>query len=325
MIFQVSKFFILEYVCYMIKSRKLEMAKIENLMFTTDHPGLFVQVTLNRTLFRLADQIRPLVHANALPTIVIGYSARVRRNLNPETGEAQFNYFTLSNYRIKTSTLGPPYKTNCFEYNSIGITGGRRECLIKCMTQDTIRKFGKVFFSDAIDEPMNLQIVSRDLIESNTTNSEFQAIVDHCGSQCSRPECDDYFYVTDTTVVAANVSGILFRVEAPRQLFYSTIYSPKITFIDFFVYISSLFGVWFGFSAWDMNPVPKFQKLRALRQKKQEKQEMQRMHQHLYTEAGERGADQWFARNTLKYIGDDFSVPYRQFYVDNYRKKYHRY
>lgn len=308
----------------MIQSRKPEEAKIENLMFTTDHPGLFVQVTLNRTLFRRADQIRPLVHTASLPTIVVGYSVRVRRNIDPETGKSQFNYFTLSNYRIKTSTLGPPYLTNCLDYASIGIAGGKRECFLKCMTNDTIRKFGKVFFSDAIDKPVDLQIVSRDLIENNSTSSEFQASLNGCDSRCSRPDCNDYFYVTEATVVAAKVAGILFRVEAPRHLFYSTVYSPKITFIDFFVYISSLFGVWFGFSAWDMNPVPKFHKLRALKDRKKREKEVRRMQKGLVQKQSKGSKDQWFARNTLKYMGDDFSLPYSQFYVNCYSQKYHQ-
>ena len=257
-IFTTTKFFTMEYMCYMFNvTDELQLwQQIEHFSYSADHPGMMMQVVLNKTSFRRAEKIRLAVHGWYLPTSTIGFSPTVERYYEPVSGKAVFDYFSMSFRRSKTKSLPAPYPTKCFDYSIVGLRGGQRSCFTACFTHETTVKFQKVMFSDVVMEPSPMGIVTRDIVQQNSTKDFFSEIGRKCAQKCSSVHCIEYFYMTDVFPGFDTGSGIVFQVNAPRHLFYQTYYSPATTFIDYFVYTSSLLGIWFGFSVWYANPIP---------------------------------------------------------------------
>ena len=256
-IFTTTKFFTMEYMCYMFNVTKelQQWQQIEHFSYSADHPGMMMQLVLNKTAFRRAEKIRLAVHGWFLPTQTIGFSPTVDRYYNPISGKAVFDYFSMSFRRSKIKSLPAPYPTKCFNYSIVkGLKGGQRSCFTTCFTHETTKTFQKVMFSDVVLEQSPMGLVTREIVQQNSTKDVLKEIDRMCAEKCPSVHCAEYFYMTDVLPGLNRGSGIVFQVNAPRHLYYQTYYLPATTFIDYFVYTSSLLGIWFGFSVWNANP-----------------------------------------------------------------------
>ena len=265
--FSVRKFFILEYMCYAFRIRVSDSdsrgvaprQSQEHFAFSSNHPGLMLQISINTSSgFTRADRLRPVVHSPLFyPLQSIGYAATLRRDYDPVNESALFNYFDMTWYSAYVISLPAPYTTDCMDYATVGFKEGVRECFTDCMTHQTKRAFGKVMFSGILKPEHaspSLGLVSRHLIEAGDTRQTFRQFESNCSRLCRKGNCIDTFTITEANVVAGEASGILFRVEGPNHMFLSTVYTVKISFIDYFIYVSSLLSLWFGFSIAQLTP-----------------------------------------------------------------------
>ena len=266
-LFSVRKFFILEYMCYAFRIRVSDSdsrgvaprQSQEHFAFSSNHPGLMLQISINTSSgFTRADRLRPIVHSSLVyPLHSIGFSSTLKRYLQPESHSALFNIFSMTWYEVRVDSLPPPYTTGCVDYVAAGWLDGRRDCFSDCMTRHTRHSYARIMFSGVLtQEQASSQegLVSRHLIEGKDTRPLFLEFERNCSRLCRKAACLDAFTVTLANVVAGKSSSIDLRVEGPRHMFLSSEYTVKISFIDYFIYVSNLLSLWFGFSIAHLTP-----------------------------------------------------------------------
>ena len=258
-VFRVFKFYILNYVCYKFNFTEVFSGRVhtfEHLAFTLDNPGLIYEISLNLTAFLLADYIRIVIHSpKHYPTDSIGFAPTLRRIIDKETGKGKYNYFDIDFYGIEQKRLPPPYTTECRDYGQ-ETADNQRTCQIKCKSEGTVKNFRKVMFNHIQSSPLEIGHMTEQLYLRNQTMVIMEGLAKECERQCNELACFDKMWVTTPKKVPTEPRGLDFRVSSPKHMYYSTEHLPKLEFMDYFVYVSSCFGLWFGISVWQVNPFP---------------------------------------------------------------------
>jgi hypothetical protein len=259
-IFQVSKFYILNYICYRFNFTeeydKRELS-FEHIAFTLDVPGLIYEISLNETAFANADFLRIVIHASDFyPSDSIGFAPTLRRIIDKTTGKGKYNYFYIDFYGIDLKRLPSPYKTHCRKYGDNEAMDNQRACHFQCLTNGTKTEYKKVMFNDIAMFPIPMGHMTEQLYKQNQTLEFMKNLDDRCSETCKELSCYESLKITTPKKVPTEPKGLDFRVNSPKHMYYKTEYLPKLDFMDYFVYISSSFGIWFGISIFQINPFP---------------------------------------------------------------------
>ena len=160
-------------------------------------------------------------------------------------------------YMSKTSTstdlLRYPYDTNCVDVDV-------EVCYESCL-RHKIKQMNRVSWSDFISEPINM-IVSG---ETDQLNSSMRRIIDKftnkCNEMCKMHQaCHIRFSTTrselNETPFLDNTTVISFVTPTKADEIIRTVASLTLT--EYIIYVSSIFGIWFGLAIVHLNPVKFF-------------------------------------------------------------------
>lgn len=163
--------------------------------------------------------------------------------------------------------LEPPYDTLCTKVEG----QDRDRCFRSCMIDGLGRKLNRFPYSEITSEPIDLQHVTPKELQMRDKRKIIARIDQDCREACKRPNCLAKFaYTTVYSLTTASFNFTSLSLLAPQSA--STIIrtNPVYTFLDFFIYICSCFGIWFGLSILSFNPTTMWEVVRSRmsRQKK---------------------------------------------------------
>ena len=179
------------------------------------------------------------------------YSTLVRfGSSSPDTSFV--NYITLSGDVYSISRLNKPYDTACVRNNEETEYACRRKCNIAS------------FKSHDIFPPNELTTEPLPLKHSKTVVTSLNTIllrdIERRSSKCIRA-CSEHALCEDWyTVTLANSSPVRYfntlsiSSSCSNRPAVIVQHLPKVMFIDFIMYVSSSFGIWFGISILSINP-----------------------------------------------------------------------
>lgn len=257
---EVTQYFIMGLICYKFNHThefQNETLEIDQVAFTYDNPGMIFQISLNQTSFARADYFRAIVTEGVRdPTETLGFAQTMRRLYDPVEKSGEFNSFRIDFYRYRVSRLKPPYTTWCREYHekSTKMKQSQKDCINICISKQSRELLGKVMFNQA-EIKWNMSHVTQKTLEDDKVLEIFQRFQKVCLDECSQIPCEEGRSVSQIESIPTEAKGIDFTVSSPMHMFYHIMYYPKLTFMDYFVYVSSCIGVWFGLSFWRLNPV----------------------------------------------------------------------
>lgn len=160
----------------------------------------------------------------------------------------QAEYSTLTVY-----LLPPPFATQCSDYQNNN--GSRKSCFNDCIDREVQKTFGKVPFNVPRVQSCDLRPVNGEDISNVTFTKILDALEDRCDIFCSRMTCIDHFYTTSLQKEEKDEFGVVsLQVTAPKAAEITVTNTPTLTFTDFFVYVTSCFGTWFGLSVLSFQP-----------------------------------------------------------------------
>jgi len=269
--FNISKFVIMEHICYMINKVNDTPHLYEKMALTPVGSGLIFALNLSKALKR-SNNIR-LIVSQGVPFRSIVPSATVYRGYNDTTGSAKLNHFSSYSFDNRVVLLPAPYETNCFDYHTIGLSS-EIHCAHTCTLQKTLERYKKVPFSVIIQTRMNERMISyldvdhEDFTGVNDTINakDILEIQDNCTNHplCRRNSCDHATQITVTHHIHALSPKFKLILDVPGHPSYFLISRPATTIVEYLTHILSVMSTYTGLSIIGMNPMIVLKKLPIL-------------------------------------------------------------
>lgn len=150
--------------------------------------------------------------------------------------EMEFRFFFEANTYvgysvIKSMLLPSPYLTNCYSYRT-----SRDNCIEQCVQHETRLKFNSSI--------VRLVRYSNDTWPTSMgAELEYNRIMLKCSSlNCGNHDCTSETFKLVQKVSLESENFIVSLV--PPEMKYVSEYIPKLTLLDFMVYLGGIFGIW---------------------------------------------------------------------------------
>jgi hypothetical protein len=195
----------------------------------------------------------------------IGFYPWLARDISPapidiryENGVKRENYISISTSEYTYELLEAPYDTKC---TRDGEADDYIECFQECRIKEFIRKVGKLparlmIFEELIDNYGGLNVHRFSSIDEQ--NETLQNITEEIGKMCNKKcfflPCEYGF--SGTKISFFHRPNITFGVSLVTSTDPATVTTtkPEWLFIDYFTYVTSCLGTWFGISLLSINP-----------------------------------------------------------------------
>lgn len=236
-VFIIRKFYMSEFMCYsfeQVNTNQLGRDFIAHDLHTTYTVG---RVLFNRKLFSDVERIFPMMSWAYLPS-------RSRYYSETFVLDAKLRYVKIAPSYFWIHLLPPPYDTGCRNAASQTHYDCKRECYLS-----KFKPHNRVPFSEILERKYDLKHINFYDMTNTTMERVIAASEKECNRKCYFPPCSTVRVLT-TTRVPGGVWETRVRIAflQPRGPDTSTFAVPVMTFIEFFSFIASCFGTWFGIS-----------------------------------------------------------------------------
>lgn len=140
-IFDATKFFVQEFICYKINAKNMRNAKYGTDIIgnTINYQSTLYTVSMNLTLLGRANRFKIFFSDFDTYPDVNGYFAMITsRNYDHKLNAASDNYVKVSYSKVFKQRLPAPYRTDCINYKDLGMSS-RLVCYRDCITNSSIR------------------------------------------------------------------------------------------------------------------------------------------------------------------------------------------
>ncbi|KAI1304134.1 hypothetical protein HDE_01918 [Halotydeus destructor] len=236
-VFNVTKYYTLEYICYTVILKPLKDDKKYDtfrLNLAVNYPGVYYEFTLNDIWMKLLNNFRTLSMERHYGDKSLSLAPVISRGLERNT--ALYNLFRVSKYEIEYHRLLPPYDTRCRDYLSEGLPQWHR-----------LRE-------PRAYSPVDKRPLSSHDMRNKTLALIFAAIGNSCTRACAQVECDQTWAIT-TVDMEYQLDGILFSVVAPKEPSFLISHEAQLTIESYLIFAMSCIGSWFGLSVLSFNPI----------------------------------------------------------------------
>ena len=285
-IFHVVKFFYLHSVCYRFSQHSLDFDEedieepykfhghvhetsltkgmdlsYEKVQTTSEYPGVIVEIQLNPEFL------------NNITNLMISISDTFPRGfdhfpviLTKKNARDDFlkgmNRFSFTFSWARNDLLPPPYKTNCRHYKRTTNFESDQECLDQCKLSKGAKELQRILSSALVFDPstlghlltnfyrdLNLSLIPITTVDVKnlTIGKKLRRIEKACTEQCSRPDCVEKKFMTRFIRVEQS-PFYSYRVYLPDAAVMYTTYSPKLTFVQYLIYLFNCINFWIGLS-----------------------------------------------------------------------------
>jgi hypothetical protein len=167
--------------------------------------------------------------------------------------KSKVNYVYISGDLYVIHKLPKPYDTRC-----TNIAGeDEYSCSEKC-SNDVYAQHRLVSPLDVILKPNNFRPFLIAQKDNESLIQEIKRNLEKCSKDCHRPLCFDWYSVTQISSAPFLVlNSISIASTCSNRPTTQIVFTPKITIIDYVVYLSGCYGIWFGVSVISLNPFSK--------------------------------------------------------------------
>ena len=160
------------------------------------------------------------------------------------------NYFRIFGDYFSITRLEKPYDTQCTWNSNEAEEACHRKCNI-----DAFAKYGYFPSTEYSLTPEPLKHLEVSKIVNKTTLQNLKATTKSCHKNCKRKPCDDWYSVTvvDSFAFLYN-NTITIASGCSKRPAVIIKHLPRVTLMEFVMYVSSSLGIWFGISILSINP-----------------------------------------------------------------------
>ena len=160
------------------------------------------------------------------------------------------NYLYISGDLYNITRLEKPYDTKCIEIEENVDFICRRRCNIDAFKEHNIFPPNEFTMN-----PLPIKTLNPKTLKNETLLQNVKLRNEECVAQCTGNLCRDWYTVTNLEtlpLLRINTLSIVSRCSTRPTVFIQ--YLPRITFMEFILFISSSLGIWFGVSIISVNP-----------------------------------------------------------------------
>ena len=254
--FNVTNFYLMEYLCYRIRMVKYDSQeyRYRSAAFALARTGLFYSVSFNISTFQKVQYMKIILNElDSRPFRSSAFTSPIARFYNPMTRAARYNHFALTYYIVNNKLLEAPYVTDCIDYTKFGLLDAE-ECIKQCLVNKSMSSFDRYPYSVLEQKKLPNKIFTLPILKgNNSVSSMLYRYERKCQSQCKKVGCKLSYTITQATKDPNN-DYLSFDVNIPQLPNYIIKFRPKMDFIEYFIYVLSCFGTWFGLSILSLNP-----------------------------------------------------------------------
>ena len=251
-IFNVSKFFLQEFMCYRIAFQREIRTDADMAAFAGNSRHILLSVHLSPDVMSGADALKVIVHTGQLPHLSKDYAPIVDRFSDFDARTIHTNSFAFSYATSQVSLKQAPYDTDCQP-----VSGRSRMDHHMCMLRLLPRLAHRVPFTGILLENRQMMDVPH-LSYYDLTNHSMARLVQQTEQRCSlihrQPACDFDFTITtlhqskQVSGTAASADKLLIKIRSPSAPGTMISVDAKIKLSAYLVYVVSCISFWFGFS-----------------------------------------------------------------------------
>ena len=263
-LFRVTKYLEGPFICYQFQTNDV------NSNFKCDQAALayhgltvLYRISLN-SRFLLSNTLKlisftPTNIANPilnLPLISRRFYSRPLRYGANEPKKSKHNYFLISGDLYSITRLEKPYDTKCMRNEEYTEFACRRRCNIAAF-----ERHGYFPSTEYTVSPLPIKHINTEALLNKTLLQDTKTQTDICRKICNQKSCSEWFSVTDVSSTEYLRDGLVSIISSCSKRPVVIIqYLPRITLMEFAMYISSSLGIWFGVSFFAINPFKSNQK-----------------------------------------------------------------
>lgn len=245
-----TKFYMQEYMCYMFSVKSVKNVALFDVAHSVQFPLAAFGFVLKDVPNVLSMYV--IVHtSDALPYFSRNFGKQVNRKFANGIMEPN-NIFV--NYRYhEVHRLPPPYDSMCTMERSQEVNTCVRNCSI-----ERTKGINRFPFSEmTTNKSTDVKHVNIEDLKNNRTRNLVREINDICNSRCTRLYCHLYYITTNLYSYSEQQfkDQLSFRVMIPDTASTNIQFLASWSLLDFFVYMCSSFGLWFGLSIASLNPM----------------------------------------------------------------------
>ena len=251
-VFNVTRFFLQEFMCWRFVFRDFRPVYVDMIAFALEQPYLLYTIALRGRLARDADAIRVIAHSHApaileqdfddLPHSSKDFAASADRMADFVKREIRRNVFTMAFLTTTLLLQPPPYDTDC-ETDILKT----KLSLGSCVMSATMASTGKLPFAHIIDQPLDAKHVSYADLGDRRINDAVMSAEAECAKRFRRPSCFDDF-MTTTMYESGAGPELLLRMRLPSRPEVRVRFDARVSFSELVLLIGSCAGVWLGLS-----------------------------------------------------------------------------
>ena len=245
--FTITKFTVTENICYHIQFMPLmqdmdatsasESTFFKSMIYALYLTDIFVNASLvDGIIFNNELPFKSRARSDVLPEFK--YQDSVTKRINTLA-----NALFLTPMEIKIRSLEPPYDTKCKDISIPEMFKCKQECLVQeFQTVDRVPGF----------ELLSSRYKLRPLSDTDLANQDFRDIINEmwykCQVKCISTPCHDVSTRTSVKTFLQPDVNFSITVLTPTDSDRYITFRPTMSFIDFFSFVCSCFGTWFGLS-----------------------------------------------------------------------------
>jgi hypothetical protein len=189
----------------------------------------------------------------AIPLVSRRFASVVNRFEKDTTAKSKANYVFISGDLYAIQKLPKPYDTRCTDNPA----EDECYCAMKC-NHDVYTQYSLVSPMDAILKPSKFRPFLVAQKGNESLMQEIKTKLENCNKDCHTPPCFYSYSVSQTiTFPYMRLNSLSIASTCSDRPTTQIVFTPKITIIDYVVYLSGCLGIWCGVSVISLNPFSK--------------------------------------------------------------------
>lgn len=249
----VKKFFHREFMCYRYdlapEYHRNASYDLNQVSYTQYAQGKLFSIHINMSRIEEAHHITAFGQAHdtiLLRSITMADFLLRIFNYTTRTETSQRNYIKVSFFTVFLYRMPPPYDTNCRDYgdNLVWL-----DLVNQCRNNLMMERLGKVHYHYPVfNGSLDFLPIQHTEYEDPWMYQKLREIKEECMRKIGLLHFNCKFGITVSQAYILKSPSFQVEIMAPKNIGFEVTHLPQIQFIDFFVYISSAIGTWFGFS-----------------------------------------------------------------------------
>ena len=248
-IFNVSKYYMHENVCYRLQAIHQQDMQFQRIASSLHASGIMFKLSFSQSLAP-ADIFSVVLHMKEMSTTSFYFSQTMNRLADFDSLQplASAFYYTYAMNHI--SLLEAPHDTMCHKSKE-----KKHTCLHNCLMYHMMNRTGRAPFQTYITEGIDVKHVNHYDMQNQTIKQIVNQVDLLCSNLCFTISCHFHFICTSIDHVSLDVDhDFRIMIMVPKIPGIRIFTIVNLTFTSFLTYVCSCFCTWFGVSALAVNP-----------------------------------------------------------------------